>query len=425
MNTPSKPKVIIVGAGFGGIWAAEQFTKTDLDVTILDKNNYHTFLPLLYQVAAAELEPERIAQPVRSLFRDHANIHFRLGAATGIDFARQQVFTANQTLDYDYLILAMGSTNHYFGIPGAEEHTFTLKSVEEGIVLRNRILERVETAARVNDPEKRRELLTFVVVGGGPTGVEYAGALAELLYYPVEKDFPELNLRQEANIVLVEAMDELLRGIGGGQYAHKRLRDKGVDVRLNTAVERIEPDAVHLKGGETIPTDTAIWTAGVQGVTLAQGLPLERVRGGRIPIRQTLQSESYDNVFVIGDLAYLEQDGEMLPGVAQVAMQQGTQAAKNIAKLVNGQAPSDFWYKDKGSMATIGRNAAVANLGGRIYTGFFAWLLWLSIHIFFLIGFRNRIGVLFNWAWNYVFYDRVVRLILPVPEEMEEKMPVA
>lgn len=423
MNRATKQKVIIVGAGFGGIWAAEQFTKTDLDVTILDKNNYHTFLPLLYQVAAAELEPERIAQPVRSLFRDHDNIHFRLGAVTGIDFAQQQLFTATQTLAYDYLILAMGSTNHYFGIPGAEEYTYTLKSVEEGIVLRNRILERVETAARINDPEKRRELLTFVVVGGGPTGVEYAGALAELLYYPVDKDFPELDLRQEANIILVEAIDELLRGIGGGEYACKRLRDKGIDVRLNTAVERIEPDAVYLKGGEVIPTDTAIWTAGVQGVTLAQGLSLERVRGGRIPIRQTLQSKPYDNVFVIGDLAYLEQDGEMLPGVAQVAMQQGTHAAKNIARLVNGEAPADFRYKDKGSMATIGRNAAVANLGGRIYTGFFAWLLWLSIHIFFLIGFRNRIGVLFNWAWNYIFYDRVVRLILPVPEEMEEKMP--
>lgn len=416
----NKKKVIIVGAGFGGIWAAEQFAKTNVDVHIIDKNNYHTFLPLLYQVAAAELEPERIAKPVRGILRQYANITFTMAAVEGVDLEQQIVITENHSYPYDYLILAMGSTNHYFDIPGAAEHSYTLKSVEEGIMLRNRILQRVEAADQTDDAAERARLLTFVIVGGGPTGVEYAGALSELLYQPLEKDFPKLNLRQEAKVVLIEALDKLLQGIGGSDYAYKRLTDMGVEVRLNTMVEEIKPTAVLLGDGTTIPTDTTVWTAGVRGVTLEKELDLERVRGGRIPIRPTLQTNPHENVFVIGDLAYLEQDGSMLPGVAQVAMQEGTHAAQNILKLIEGQPAEPFRYNDKGSMATIGRNAAVANIGGRLYTGFIAWIIWLVIHIFFLIGFRNRLGVLTNWAWNYIFYDRVVRLILPKQEKLAD-----
>lgn len=420
----NKKKVIIVGAGFGGIWAAEELANTNVDVHIIDKNNYHTFLPLLYQVAAAELEPERIAKPVRGILRKYPNITFTMAAVEGIDLEQQTVITANHNYPYDYLILAMGSTNHYFNIPGAAEYSYTLKSVEEGIVLRNRILERVEAADQMAtadyDAAEWARLLTFVIVGGGPTGVEYAGALSELLYQPLEKDFPKLNLRQEAKVILIEAQDELLKGIGGGDYAYKRLTNMGVEVHLETMVERIEPAAVHLGDGSTIPTDTTVWTAGVRGVTLEKELNLERVRGGRIPIRHTLQTMPHDNVFVIGDLAYLEQDGSMLPGVAQVAMQEGTHAAKNILKMIDDQAAEPFHYNDKGSMATIGRNSAVANIGGRLYTGFIAWIIWLVIHIFFLIGFRNRLGVLTNWAWNYIFYDRVVRLILPKQEKLTD-----
>ena len=407
-------QILILGAGFGGVWAAEALAKQPAQVLILDKNNYHTFLPLLYQVAAAELEPERIAQPVRSIIRQRNNVRFALQEVVGVDLAAQTVQTAvGQTLAYDYLLIALGSTNHYFGIPGAAEHSFTLKSVEEGIALRNHILRCVEKAARETDTAVRRQLLTFVIIGGGPTGVEYAGALSELLYQPLDKDFPELDLRHEAKVVLVEAADGLLRGIGGGDYALQRLQRMGVDVRLNTQVSEIQADAVTLNKGETIiPTVSPIWTAGVQGVPLAQ-LDLPRVRGGRLAVRPTLQVEGHDNVFVVGDLAYLEQDGQMLPGVAQVAMQGGRHAAQNILRHLAGQSLLPFRYKDKGAMATIGRNAAVANIGGRQFTGFVAWVLWLVIHIFFLIGFRNRIGVLTNWAWNYLFYERVVRLILP------------
>ena len=407
-------QILILGAGFGGVWAAEALAKQPAQVLILDKNNYHTFLPLLYQVAAAELEPERIAQPVRSIIRQRNNVRFALQEVVGVDLAAQTVQTAvGQTLAYDYLLIALGSTNHYFGIPGAAEHSFTLKSVEEGIALRNHILRCVEKAARETDTAVRRQLLTFVIIGGGPTGVEYAGALSELLYQPLDKDFPELDLRHEAKVVLVEAADGLLRGIGGGDYALQRLQRMGVDVRLNTQVSEIQAEAVTLNKGETIiPTVSPIWTAGVQGVPLAQ-LDLPRVRGGRLAVRPTLQVEGHDNVFVVGDLAYLEQDGQMLPGVAQVAMQGGRHAAQNILRHLAGQPLLPFRYKDKGAMATIGRNAAVANIGGRQFTGFVAWVLWLVIHIFFLIGFRNRIGVLTNWAWNYLFYERVVRLILP------------
>lgn len=408
-----KPTVVILGAGFGGLWAADALANQPVEVLLLDKNNYHTFLPLLYQVAAAELEPERIAQPVRSMLHHHPNVHFRLMEVQGVDTAKQEVWSGEQRLAYDYLIVALGSTNHFFNIPGVAEHCFTLKSIEEGIDLRNHILRCLEQAVQTADPAGRAQLLTFVIIGGGPTGVEYAGALAELLYQPLAKDFPELNLRQTAQVILIEAGATLLPGIGGGEYAAQRLQQIGVQVRLNSTVSCVTEAAVQFKDGSEINTASAVWTAGVQGVKLAQDVPLPRVRGGRIPITPTLQVEGLPNVFVIGDLAYLEQEGQMLPGVAQVAMQQGVHAAENILRLANGQKLEPFWYKDKGSMATIGRNAAVANIGRRQYTGFVAWVIWLFIHLFFLIGFRNRLGVLINWAWNYIFYERVVRLIIP------------
>jgi NADH dehydrogenase len=332
-----------------------------------------------------------------------------------VDVANQRVYGSGQPFAYDYLVLALGSTNHYFGTAGAEANSFTLKSLEDGVTLRNHILRCVERAAQLgaDAPAERRRLLTFVIIGGGPTGVEYAGALAELLRHPLAQDYPELNLAEEATVILVEALDGLLRGTGGGEYAQARLVEMGVDVRLNSKVAEITDRAVLLADGTRFDTASPVWTAGVTGVTLADDLPFARVRGGRIPVRPTLQTLTHDNVFVIGDLAYLEQDGAMLPGVAQVAMQQGVHAAANIARLGRSETPVPFRYRDKGAMATIGRNAAVANLGGRLYTGFPAWLIWLAVHIFFLIGFRNRLGVLINWAWNYIFYERAIRLILP------------
>ena len=412
-------QVVIVGAGFGGLWAAQALAKAGdprpVAVRLLDQHNYHTFLPLLYQVAAAELEPGLIAQSVRSLLRGRRNVRFTMATVERIDLAAQRVCGSGQTFAYDTLILALGSVNHFFGVPGAAEHCFTLKTVEEGLTLRNHILRCVERAAALAPGEEaaRRSLLTFVIIGGGPTGVEYAGALAELLRHPLHKDYPELDLRDTAQVVLLEAADQLLQGVGGGDYARTRLESMGVQVRVQSKVAAITAEAVILDGGEQIATTAAVWTAGVTGAHLAEELPLERVRGGRIPVRPTLQTLTHDNVFVIGDLAYLEQDGKMLPGVAQVAMQQGEHAAANIARQVRGEPLLPFRYRDKGAMATIGRNAAVAQIGRLRLTGFTAWLAWLAVHIFFLIGFRNRLGVLLAWAWNYVFYERAVRLILP------------
>lgn len=408
-------RVVVVGAGFGGLWAARALTDAPVAVHLLDKHNYHTFLPLLYQVAAAELEPGLIARSVRSLVRDQRNVRVAMAAVQRIDLNRQVVYSDGLAMPYDYLILALGSVSHFFAVPGAEANCFTLKSMEEGIALRNHILRCIETASQMagESLDARRPLLTFVIIGGGPTGVEYAGALAELLFQPLAKDFPELDLRREARVILLEAADRLLPGMGGGEYACKRLGAMGVDVRLNCAVAAITAEAVVLADGETIATTSPVWTAGVTGAPLTSEPPLVRVRGGRIPVRPTLQTLDFDNVFVIGDLAYLEQDGGMLPGVAQVAMQQGVHVAANIGWAQRGLPLQPFRYRDRGAMATIGRNAAVARIGGRLYTGFVAWLLWLAVHIAFLIGFRNRLGVLLNWAWNYIFYERAVRLILP------------
>lgn len=416
MSSQGWPRVVIAGAGFGGLWAARALAGAGVNVRLLDRNNYHTFLPLLYQVAAAELDPSLIARPVRGLVRHYANVRFAMTEVQGIDLDAKVVLGAERTYPYGYLILALGSVNHFFDTPGAQTNCFTLKSVAEGIALRNHILKCVERASQLppEADEERRHLLTFVIIGGGPTGVEYAGALAELLNHPLAQDYPELDLREQGRVVLVEAGGQLIAGVGGGEYAYRRLTEMGVDIRLNSPVSEVTGRAVILGGGAAIATASPVWTAGVRGAQLAEDLPLKRVRGGRIPVRPTLQTLEHDDVFVIGDLAYLEQDGQMLPGVAQVAMQQGAHAAHNVVRLAQQAPAQPFRYRDKGAMATIGRNAAVARLGGRLHTGFIAWLIWLVIHIFFLIGFRNRLGVLLNWAWNYVFFERAVRLILPL-----------
>lgn len=415
MTERTTPRVVIIGAGFGGLRATHALAGAPVTVHLLDRNNYHTFLPLLYQVAAAELEPSLIARSVRSLVQRQANARFVMTEVEGIDFDAQVVHSADQDLPYDYLILAMGSVDHFFATPGATTYCFTLKSLEEGVTLRNHTLRCVERAAQLGPGEdaERNRLLTFAIIGGGPTGVEYAGALSELLNHPLKRDYPELDLQRQARVVLLEAADGLLRGVGGGDYAWRRLEAMGVEVRLNSAVAAITAEAVMLANGESIATATPVWTAGVRGATLPDELPWPRVRGNRITVRPTLQAVDHDNVFVVGDLAYLEQDGQMLLGVAQVAMQQGVHAAANIVRLLHGAPAQPFHYRDKGTMATIGRNAAVAHIGGRLFTGFPAWLIWLGVHIFFLIGFRNRLAVLIDWAWNYIFYERAVRLILP------------
>ena len=416
-------KVVIIGAGFGGLWAARTLAHSPVDVLLVDRNNYHTFSPLLYQVGAAELEPENIAYPVRSILKKWPNVHFDMAEVQRVDLAAQTVTTADRTSHYDHLIFAIGSTYNFFGVPGAAEYAFPLKTLEQAIALRNHVLRCFEQATREADALRRQQILSFIIVGGGPTGVEFAGALAELVCGPLVRDFPTLDFSQ-AHVMLFEAAESLLVGQPKplGDYAQKRLRHMGVDVRLQAAVSQVTPQAVRLKDGTLIPAETVIWTAGVRGVPEAAAWGLPATRNGQITVLPTLQVPGHPEVYVVGDLARIEEEPP-LPLVAPVAIQQGAAAARNIVRQINGQAPTPFRYHDRGTLATIGRNAAVAYLQGHPFTGFLAWGLWLGVHIFNLIGFRNRFIVLINWAWDYIFYERGVRLILPAMEPPSE--PVA
>jgi NADH dehydrogenase len=413
MHQSEAPRVVIVGAGFGGLWAARALAHRSFNVTLIDRNNYHTFLPLLYQVAAAELEPEEIIYPVRSILRPLANVGFLMAKVDGIDFERRVVETRVAPVAYDYLILAAGSSTNFFGVPGAE-HAYALKSLDDAIRLRNHILCCFERAASLSHPEQRKRVLSFAIVGGGPTGVEFAGALAELLRGPLRKDYSKVGL-SDSKVILLEAAGSLLSGLPSrlAIYALARLRRMGVEVRLNAAVSRVEANAVHLKDGTEIPAETVVWTAGVRGArsAAAWGLPMDA--SGRVPTGPTLQIPGHPEAYAVGDLARFEQDGRPLPMIAPVAMQQAATAARNIQRQSSGQPLSAFHFRDPGMMATIGRNAAVAHFAGLAITGFPAWLAWLGVHLVKLIGFRNRLMVLTNWAWDYFFYERAVRLILP------------
>ncbi|MFQ5986452.1 MAG: NAD(P)/FAD-dependent oxidoreductase [Thermoplasmata archaeon] len=414
MANGTRPRIVILGAGFGGLWAARALRRASVDVVLIDRNNYHTFFPLLYQVAAAELEPEDIAYPVRTIVRKLPNVQFLLADVQGVDLEAQKIATPGGSVSYDYIILATGSTAHFFGVPGAEEHAFPLRTLEEGVALRNHILRRFERAAWEPDPQRRRELLTFVIVGGGPTGVEFAGALAELVAGSLARDYPRLDFR-EVRVILFEAADRLLPVLPSrlSAYAHRRLQHLGVEVHLETLVARIEARGVHLQDGSALPAETVIWTAGVQGSppTDTDALPADSSR--RLSVEPTLQVPGHSGVYALGDLALLE-GGESLPMLATVAIQQGTAAARNIVRQIRGHVPRPFRYEDLGTLAVIGRNAAIAHLFSRAaFTGFFAWILWLGVHLFRLIGFRNRLVVLSSWAVDYLLFERVVRLILP------------
>lgn len=409
-----RPRVVVIGAGFAGLWAVRALADEPVDVLLVDRQNYHTFLPLLYQVAAAELGPTDIAYPVRSILRDQRNADFRMAEVTGVDLDARQVVTAAGRIPWDHLLVAMGATTHYFGVEGAREHAFPLRTMDEAIPLRHHVLARFEAAAHESDPNRRRQLLTFAVVGGGPTGVEYSGALSELVHGPLRKDYPMLDMG-DVRILLLEALGEVLQGMPESlsSYARERLLKRKVDVRLGASVTRVGPGWVELDGGERIDTETVVWTAGVRGSPGPGDWGLPVTKGGRIPVLPTLQVDGHASVWAAGDLAHLEEDGEPLPGVAPVALQQGTLVGRNIARVVRGESPDPFEYRDPGMLAVIGRNAAVARLGGRNFKGFPAWMVWLIVHVAKLIGFRNRVLVLVNWAWNYLFFERAVRLILP------------
>ncbi len=417
-----RPHVVVVGAGFGGLWTAKALADAPVRVTMFDKNNYHTFLPLLYQVAAGELAPEQIGYPVRAILREYKNVDFALAEVTAVNLNNKTIHAAGNEIAYDYLVLATGSVSNFFGIPGAAEHTFSLKALEDGVVLRNQILRRFELAMYEPDEVVRRRLLTFVVVGGGPTGVEYAGALSELIYGPIARDYPALDVN-EVRIVLVEATSDLLGAMPAHlrEYAATRLENMRVDVLLDTRVTAVSAEAITFADGTQVASDTIVWTAGVGGDELAADLGLELTGNGRLLVEPTLQLPGHPDVFVIGDLAGFATEDGFLPMLAPVATQQGTAVGENIKLALAGKPLTNFVYKDRGAMATIGRNKAVAMIAGRSFAGVFAWLVWLVIHLLNLIGFRNRLSVLINWAWSYLFFERVVRLILPSPQEKVEE----
>jgi NADH:quinone reductase (non-electrogenic) len=386
--------------------------KAPVDVVLVDRHNYHLFQPLLYQVATAGLEPEQIARPVRAVLRGQPNFEFRMTEVTGLEPSAKRVVTTDGPISYDYLILAVGGETNYFGLESVPRHGFGLKDIPEAIRIRNHVLHAFERAMLEPDPERRRAELTLIVVGGGPTGVEMAGALSELIRLVLVKDYPRLNVK-DVRVLLLEATDRLLAAMPARlrDAAAETLWRKHVEVRFGATVADYDGTRVLLKSGELIPACTLIWAAGVKAVSLTSRLGLPTAQQGRVPVAPTLDVPGHPDIYVIGDAAYLEVDGRPLPMMAPVAIQMAEVAARNIRRRVAGEPPAEFRYKDPGSLATIGRNAAVAYIRGIGFTGFPAWVVWLVVHIIQLIGFRNKLVVLVNWAWDYFFYERAARLI--------------
>ncbi len=407
------PHVVIIGAGFGGMEAARKLADAPVRITMISRENYHLFQPLLYQVAIAGLVPSQIAYPVRTIFRDQKNFAFEMGEVTGINFDARFVRMNGSAIAYDYLILAVGGETNFFNLRSIEENAFQLKGVNSAIDTRNHLLSMFENASREADPEKRRALLTFVVVGGGPTGVETAGALSELIRLVISKDYPELDLK-DVHVILMEAAPYVMETYPDRlrKATYDLLSRKGVEIWLNTRLTDYDGDKATLADGRSISTGTLIWTAGVRASDLTDRLGLPEGAGHRLATQQTLQLAGHPEVFLVGDSALLvDENGEPLPMLATVAQQEARAAAKNLKRLLDGEAPLPFHYKDPGLLATIGRNAAVARIAGLSFSGFIAWLIWVVLHIYRLIGFRNRLVVMINWAWDYFFYDSQVRLI--------------
>jgi len=412
-----RPRVVIAGAGFGGLTCARALKHAPVDVMLIDRNNYHLFTPLLYQVASALLDPGEIARPVRQLIRPLANADFKQAAITGVDFQGKRLLTDHGPIPYDYLVLAAGAQSDYFGNQALASNTLALKDLDEGLALRNHILQQFESSRWTTDPEKRRALLTFVVVGGGPTGVEMAGALSELTQLVLRKDYRDLDTK-EVRVVLIEAAPNVL-----GQFvptlreaARRSLVKKGVELMLETKVESVTDGCVRVAGGKEIPAATVIWTAGVRASDVGRASGAHLTRQARIEVSDTLQVPGHPTAFVIGDLAGAKDRDAMLPMLIPVAMQAGRHVAACIADMAQGGGAKAFRYKDPGIMATIGRNSAVAQLGPVHLSGFLGWVMWLGVHLFNVISFRSRILVLVNWAWDYLLYDRPVRLIVRARE---------
>jgi NADH:ubiquinone reductase (H+-translocating) len=410
-----RPRVVILGAGFGGLAAAKALANSPLDVTIVDQHNHHLFQPLLYQVATAGLSPADIASPIRSIMRDAHNVSVVLAKVSGIDVKRREVVAESRRIPFDYLIVATGAKHAYFGHDEWEASAPGLKTIDDATCLRRRILLAFEKAETETDPAERTRLLNFVVVGGGPTGVEMAGAIAELAKRALASDFRSIDPRQ-ARVILVEAGPRLLTAFDPSlsEAARRALEQLGVEVRLGASVTSCDPCGVQL-GAETIDARTVFWGAGVLASPAGQWLGAETDRVGRVKVGPDLTLPGNPEIFVIGDVACaLGANGKPLPGVAAVAKQQGQYVAVLLKARQRGEAVPPFRYRDFGTLATIGRKRAVAQLGRFKLTGFPAWLLWSVAHIYFLIGFRNRLAVALSWLWSYVTFQRGTRLITGV-----------
>ena len=407
-----KPRVVIVGAGFGGLEAAKKLACEDVRVTVIDRTNHHLFQPLLYQVATAALSPADIAAPIRAVLSKSKNMEVILADVHAVDVNAKKVKMVEGEIDYDYLILATGARHSYFGHPEWEKLAPGLKSLEDAVEIRRRILMAFEYAEKISDEAARKAAMTFVVVGGGPTGVEMAGAIAEIARYTLAKDFRHIDPSQ-ARVILVEGEPKVLAAFPEDlrESAMKQLVDLGVEVRTGIHATNLSENGLQV-GDEFIPCRVKIWAAGNNASAIGHslGAPIDKV--GRVIVNKDLTIPNHPEVQVIGDLAnFSHQTGEPLPGVSPVAMQQGRHAARNILKMIDGEKPQRFWYFDKGSMATIGRNKAVADLKFVHLSGIPAWLAWLFVHIIFLVGFRNRLAVLFQWAWAYFSFNKGARLI--------------
>ncbi len=412
------PRIVIIGGGFAGLYTARGLRHVDAEVTVVDRHNYHLFQPLLYQVATAGLNPSDIAAPIRSILRRQRNVNVILGEAVSVDPAQKRVALADgSTLAYDHLVVATGATHSYFGHPEWEQHAPGLKTIEDALEIRRRVLLAFEAAEREEDPAEQNALLTFVIIGAGPTGVELAGTLSEIARKTMVRDFRRIR-PESARVILLEGRERVLPPYPEdlSEKARKQLVELGVEVIPNAVVTDVNDREVRF-GDRVLPTRTVLWGAGVQASPLARSLGVPLDRAGRVLVEPDLTIPGHPDVFVIGDLAAKQQhDGSFVPGVAPAAIQEGQHTALNLERAVEGQPLRAFKYRDKGSLATIGRAAAVADFGRIRFGGFLAWMAWLVIHIFFLIGFRNRFLVVTQWAWAYLTYQRGARLITGDPK---------
>jgi len=409
------PRIVVVGAGFAGLRLVRNLLSKGFQVILIDRNNYHQFQPLYYQVATSGLEPSSIAFPLRKLFHGAPDFHFRMANLESVDSERKMIHTDIGSLDYDILVLALGGSTNYFGKQDLATHSIGMKSISEAIRMRNMLLENYENALTITDNSSQEQIMNIVVVGGGPTGVELAGSIADMRKFVFPNDYPELDFRR-MNIYLVEAAGKILAAMSefASDHALRYLKDMGIIIKTGVSVEKYDGSAVKLSNGEVIRSQTVLWAAGIRVPEIPGLAQAEKGRGGRLVVDRNNRLSGYEDIYVIGDMAMMVEEKYPTghPQVAQPAIQQARHLAKNLLRQKKQVPMLPFSYRDKGSMATIGRNKAVVDLGKVHFRGFFAWLIWILVHLMAIVGTKNRFFIFINWAWNYMTYDQSLRLII-------------